>query len=90
MLVLPEELSIADGTLTPSMKLRRRHLEQRYHKQIDAMYAEEHAPSRAEQLVEHAEGRDDTIPFARDSFDGFDRNRGFAMCPVGPLDQDGG
>ena len=44
-LLLPEELSIADGTLTPSMKLRRRHLEQRYHKQIDALYAEE--PSTA-------------------------------------------
>src|SRR5580704_15066476 len=42
VMILPEELSIADGTLTPSMKLRRRHLEQRYHKQIDALYAEEH------------------------------------------------
>jgi long-chain acyl-CoA synthetase len=40
-LLLPEELSIADGTLTPSMKLRRRHLEQRYHRLIEAMYAEE-------------------------------------------------
>ena len=38
VLVLPEELSIADGTLTPSMKLRRRHLEQRYHRQIDGLY----------------------------------------------------
>ena len=47
-LVLPEELSIADGTLTPSMKLRRRHLEQRYHKQIDALYAEEHPHVKAE------------------------------------------
>jgi len=26
------------------MKLRRRHLEQRYHKQIDALYAEEQQP----------------------------------------------
>ena len=51
-LLLPEELSIADGTLTPSMKLRRRHLEQRYHKQIDALYAEEHAPTKAERAVE--------------------------------------
>ena len=54
VLVLPEELSIADGTLTPSMKLRRRHLEQRYHKQIDALYAEEHPHARAEHPVEHA------------------------------------
>jgi long-chain acyl-CoA synthetase len=54
VLVLPEELSIADGTLTPSMKLRRRHLEQRYHKQIDAMYAEEHLHARTERPAEHA------------------------------------
>ena len=47
VLVLPEELSIADGTLTPSMKLRRRHLEQRYRKQIDALYAEELQPVKA-------------------------------------------
>ena len=46
VLVIPEELSIADGTLTPSMKLRRRHLEQRYRKEIDALYADAHAPSR--------------------------------------------
>jgi len=39
VLVIHEELSIADGTLTPSMKLRRRHLEARYHKEIDALYA---------------------------------------------------
>jgi len=50
-LLLPEELSIADGTLTPSMKLRRRHLEQRYHRQIEAMYAEEHAASRVAEPV---------------------------------------
>ena len=39
VLVIHEELSIADGTLTPSMKLRRRHLEARYHKEIEALYA---------------------------------------------------
>jgi long-chain acyl-CoA synthetase len=54
VMVLPEELSIADGTLTPSMKLRRRHLELRYHKQIDALYAEDHVHVRGEQHVEHA------------------------------------
>jgi long-chain acyl-CoA synthetase len=53
VLVVPEELSIAEGTLTPSMKLRRRHLEQRYHKQIDALYAEEHPHAKAEH-PEHA------------------------------------
>jgi long-chain acyl-CoA synthetase len=52
VMVLPEELSIADGTLTPSMKLRRRHLEQRYHRQIDAMYAEEHPQEKVEHSVE--------------------------------------
>lgn len=54
VLVLPEELSISDGTLTPSMKLRRRHLEQRYHKQIDALYAEEHHSRKHERGIEHA------------------------------------
>ena len=38
--VVPDEPSIADGTLTPSMKLRRRHLTDRYKKEIDALYAE--------------------------------------------------
>jgi long-chain acyl-CoA synthetase len=46
VLVIPEELSIADGTLTPSMKLRRRHLEARYRKEIDALYADAQAHSR--------------------------------------------
>jgi long-chain acyl-CoA synthetase len=40
VLVVHDELSIADGTLTPSMKLRRRHLTERYKKEIDALYAE--------------------------------------------------
>lgn len=54
VLVLPEELSIADGTMTPSMKLRRRHLEERYRKQIEALYAEEHLSSRTEHAAEQA------------------------------------
>jgi len=40
VLIVPEELSIADGTLTPSMKLRRRNLADRYKKEIDAIYSE--------------------------------------------------
>ncbi len=40
VLVVSDELSIADGTLTPSMKLRRRHLIDRYKKEIDTLYAE--------------------------------------------------
>src|SRR6516165_5897830 len=50
-LLLPEELSIADGTLTPSMKLRRRHLEQRYHRQIEALYVEEHTAGRVAEAI---------------------------------------
>ena len=47
VLVIAEELSIADGTLTPSMKLRRRHLEARYKREIDGLYAEAHSHARA-------------------------------------------
>jgi len=50
-LLLSDELSIADGTLTPSMKLRRRHLEQRYHKLIEGLYAEEHYAAKHERLA---------------------------------------
>jgi long-chain acyl-CoA synthetase len=45
-LVVAEELSIADGTLTPSMKLRRRHLTDRYKKDIDALYTESESHQR--------------------------------------------
>jgi long-chain acyl-CoA synthetase len=40
ILLVPDELSIADGTLTPSMKLRRRKVEERYKKEIEELYAE--------------------------------------------------
>lgn len=40
VIVLPEELTVADGSLTASMKLRRRVVEERYREQIDAMYHE--------------------------------------------------
>jgi long-chain acyl-CoA synthetase len=46
VLVLPEELSVNDGTLTPTLKLRRRKVEERYRELIDKMYADaaiEHA-----------------------------------------------
>jgi len=36
------------------MKLRRRHLEQRYQKQIDMLYAEDRVHSRGEQHIEHS------------------------------------
>ncbi len=47
VLVVPDELSIAEGTLTPSMKLRRRHLIDRYKKEIDALYAESESHQRS-------------------------------------------
>ncbi len=40
VLVITEELSIEAGTLTPTLKLRRRNLESRYKEQIDKLYAE--------------------------------------------------
>ena len=46
ILLVPNELSIADGTLTPSMKLRRRKVEELYRVEIDTLYAEsEMAPA---------------------------------------------
>jgi long-chain acyl-CoA synthetase len=41
MSVVPEEWTVEDGTLTPSMKLKRRVVEQRYAKQIGEFYADE-------------------------------------------------
>jgi len=52
--ILPDELSIADGTLTPSMKLRRRHLEQRYHKQIESLYEEEPGSAKPQRTIEYS------------------------------------
>ena len=39
-LLIAEEFSVANGLLTASMKLRRRQVEERYRRQIDALYAE--------------------------------------------------
>jgi long-chain acyl-CoA synthetase len=41
VLVVPEELSIENGTLTPTLKLRRRNVEALYRAQIELLYAEE-------------------------------------------------
>jgi long-chain acyl-CoA synthetase len=38
-LVVPDDFTVATGEITPSLKLRRRAIEQKYKKQIDAMYA---------------------------------------------------
>jgi long-subunit acyl-CoA synthetase (AMP-forming) len=39
VLLLPEEFSAADGTLTHTFKVRRRGIEDRYRSLIDEMYA---------------------------------------------------
>ncbi len=43
VLVIPEELSIESGTLTPTLKLRRRNVEARYRELIDTLYVEDSA-----------------------------------------------
>lgn len=40
VLVVPEELSIENGTLTPTLKLRRRNVEALYKEQIETLYAD--------------------------------------------------
>ncbi|WP_158945271.1 long-chain fatty acid--CoA ligase [Granulicella sp. S190] len=46
MSVVPEEWSVEDGTLTPSMKLKRRVVEQKYAKEIGDFYADEATASK--------------------------------------------
>jgi long-chain acyl-CoA synthetase len=46
MCVVPEEWSVEDETLTPSMKLKRRVIEKKYAKEIDALYADEATSSK--------------------------------------------
>jgi len=38
VLLVPDEFSPNDGTLTPTLKLRRKAIEERYRKQIDELY----------------------------------------------------
>lgn len=44
--IVPEEWSIEDGTLTPSMKLKRRVVEKKYAKEIGEFYADEATSSK--------------------------------------------
>ncbi len=39
VMLVPDEFTIDNGALTPTMKLRRRVIEERYKKQIDDLYA---------------------------------------------------
>ncbi|HUO60203.1 MAG TPA: long-chain fatty acid--CoA ligase [Candidatus Acidoferrales bacterium] len=47
VLLLPEELSIENGLLTPTMKLRRRNVEARYRMQIEQLYADSTLPAES-------------------------------------------
>ncbi len=40
MIVVPDEFTAENGALTPTLKLRRRVVEERYRKQIDELYAQ--------------------------------------------------
>jgi long-chain acyl-CoA synthetase len=40
VLLVPDEFTVADGAMTPTLKLRRRVIEERYRKQIDDLYAQ--------------------------------------------------
>jgi long-chain acyl-CoA synthetase len=44
---VPDEFTAADGTLTPTMKLRRKAIEERYREQIDDLYKEAETTSVA-------------------------------------------
>jgi len=43
VLLVPDEFSVANGALTPTMKLRRRVIDERYRHQIDELYAQAEA-----------------------------------------------
>jgi long-subunit acyl-CoA synthetase (AMP-forming) len=43
VLLVPDEFTAENGALTPTMKLRRRVVEERYRRQIDELYAQAEA-----------------------------------------------
>jgi long-subunit acyl-CoA synthetase (AMP-forming) len=43
VLLVPDEFTADNGALTPTLKLRRRVIEDRYRKQIDELYAQAEA-----------------------------------------------
>ena len=47
VLLVPDEFNANDGTLTPTLKLRRKTIEERYRKQIDDLYKEAEITSMA-------------------------------------------
>lgn len=46
VVLVPEEFTAENGALTPTMKLRRRVVEERYRRQIDDLYAQAEASQR--------------------------------------------
>jgi long-chain acyl-CoA synthetase len=46
-IIVSDELSMANGALTPTMKLKRRYIEQRYSKELDELYNSETEVLRA-------------------------------------------
>jgi long-chain acyl-CoA synthetase len=46
VVLVPDEFTAENGTLTPTLKLRRRVVEERYRKQIDEIYAEAEATAK--------------------------------------------
>jgi len=52
VLLVPDEFTASDGALTPTLKLRRKVIEERYREQIDALYLEETGnPQRIQDLL---------------------------------------
>ncbi len=51
ILLVPDEFSASDGTLTPTLKLRRKAIEERYRKQIDELYEGAELASLLERAV---------------------------------------
>jgi len=49
VLLVPDEFTAQNGTLTASMKIRRRAVEERYGEQIEKMYAEAEAAGPGQQ-----------------------------------------
>ncbi len=43
VILVPDEFTVDNGSLTPTLKLRRRVIEDRYRKQIDELYAQAEA-----------------------------------------------
>ena len=53
---LPEPLTVEDGLLTPTLKLKRRAIAQRYRDVIDGLYAQD-LPRKADYYLANATGQ---------------------------------